>query len=102
MLPPDKFRAPGAFVGEKEFIDLADRVYRTDERRTLNLRDQIPGRALIAVDLQKNFVNPCCPMGVPEAYRQIPRVRTLLEACREVGAGITMAHNIAKDCCADF
>ena len=42
-------------------------------------------------------------MCVPEAYRQIPRVKRTIEACRSLGVPVIYsAHNIASDCCADF
>lgn len=101
LLPADKLAAPGVFEGEREFIEFANRDYETDRHWAFEIeRGEC---ALVVVDLQEDFVNPDNPMCVPEAYRQIPRVRTLIEACRELGVPVLYtAHNIAGDCAADF
>jgi nicotinamidase-related amidase len=53
--------------------------------------------------MQEDFVNPRNSMCVPEAYRQVPRIKKLIEACRSLRVPVIYsAHNIASDCCADF
>lgn len=101
LLPPGALSAPGLFDGEAEFIEFANRDYEADRHWAFEIRrDEC---ALVVVDLQEDFVNPDNPMCVPEAYRQIPRVKTLIEACRRLGVPVIYtAHNIAPDCCADF
>lgn len=45
--------------------------------------------ALIVVDLQDEFVRPgWTPYWVPEATRQVPRVKPLIEACRRLGVPV--------------
>lgn len=42
--------------------------------------------ALLVIDMQDEFVKPgWTPYWVPEATRQIPRIKMLIEACREKG-----------------
>lgn len=101
LLGADRLSAPGVFEGEREFIEFADRDYQTDRHFAFEIRRE--ECALIVVDLQEDFVNPDNPMCVPEAYRQIPRVKKLIESCRGAGVPVVYtAHNIAGDCCADF
>ncbi len=101
LLPADKLTAPGLFAGEAEFIEFANRDYEKDKHWAFELKPE--ETALIVVDMQEDFVNPNNPMCVPEAYRQVPRVKALIEACRELKVPVIYsAHNIASDCCADF
>lgn len=101
LLPAERLTAPGVFSGEAEFIRFAGRDYERDKHWTFEIKaDEC---ALIVVDLQEDFVNPANPMCVPEAYRQIPRVKQLIEGCRRVGVPVLYtAHTIAADCCHDF
>jgi nicotinamidase-related amidase len=101
LLSATALSAPGVFEGERQFIEFADRDYDVDRHWAFEIkREQC---ALIVVDLQEDFVNPKNPMCVPEAYRQIPRVKRTIEACRSLGVPVIYsAHNIASDCCADF
>lgn len=86
-----------AFTGEEEFIRWKDSAYQQDKHWTFELRPQ--RTALIVVDLQEDFVNPSNAMCVPEAYRQIPRVSTLIGGCRELGIPVIFTeHTIAPDC----
>ena len=40
--------------------------------------------ALIVVDMQDEFVEPCrTPFWVPEATRQVPKIRKLIDSCRK-------------------
>lgn len=101
LLGADRLHAPGSFAGETAFIEFADRDYERDRHWAFELRPE--ESALIVVDMQEDFVNPSNPLCVPEAYRQVPRIKTLIEACREIGVPVVYtAYNIAADCCADF
>ncbi len=101
LLGADRLHAPGLFAGETEFIEFANRDYERDRHWAFELKPE--ESALIVVDMQEDFVNPNNPMCVPEAYRQVPRIKTLIEACRDIGVPVIYsAHNIAGDCCADF
>lgn len=58
--------------------------------------------ALLVVDLQNDFVAEGAIMEVPEARRQIPRVRKLIECCRRLGVPViyTMhVHHPSIDLC---
>jgi len=101
LLPAGSFGFEGLFAGEREFVAFADRDYLTDKHWVFEiLREEC---ALLVVDLQNDFVDPASPMCVPEAYRQLPRVRTLIEACRRLDAPVLYtAHNLAADCAWDF
>ena len=101
LLGPEVLSAPGVFEGERRFLEFADRDYDVDRHWAFRIERE--RCALIVVDLQEDFVNPKHPMCVPEAYRQIPRVKRLIEACRALAVPVIYsAHNIASDCCADF
>lgn len=52
--------------------------------------DIVPERsALLVIDMQDEFVRPgWTPYWVPEATRQVPRIRRLIDACREVGVPV--------------
>jgi nicotinamidase-related amidase len=101
LLDADQLSAPGVFEGEREFISFADGDYQVDRHWAFEIK---PGEcALVVVDLQEDFVNPGNPMCVPEAYRQIPRVKTLIEGCREAGVPVLYTeHHIGEDCAAGF
>jgi nicotinamidase-related amidase len=101
LLDASQLSAPGVFEGEREFIEFADRDYQTDRHFAFEIKPE--ECALIVVDLQQDFVNPGNPMCVPEAYRQIPRVKTLIEACRAADVPVLYTeHHIGEDCAADF
>lgn len=101
LLGGDRLHAPNRFAGEIEFIEFADRDYQLDRHWAFELKPE--ESALIVVDMQEDFVNPDNPLCVPEAYRQVPRIKVLIEACREIGVPVVYtAYNIASDCCADF
>lgn len=101
LLDKSRLSAPGLYAGEKEFIGFADRDYDTDRPWAFEIR---PAEcALLVVDLQEDFVNPGNPMCVPEAYRQIPRVKVLIEGCRKKGVPVLYTeHGISPDCAAGF
>lgn len=101
LLGADTLHAPGVYAGEREFIEFAERDYRTDKHGAFEIRPE--NCALIVVDLQEDFVNPGNPMCVPEAYRQIPRVQALIGGCREAGVPVLYTeHTIAPDVARDF
>ena len=101
LLDKSRLSAPGLYAGEKEFIRFADRDYDTDRPWAFEIR---PAEcALLVVDLQEDFVNPGNPMCVPEAYRQIPRVKALIEGCRKKAVPVFYTeHSISADCAAGF
>jgi nicotinamidase-related amidase len=93
--------APGLFAGEEQFIRFADADYQTDRHFAFEIKPE--ETALIVVDMQEDFVNPGNPMCVPEAYRMVPRIKALVEACREKQIPVFYTeHSIAEDCSADF
>lgn len=101
LLKPEEFKAEKLYAGEKEFIEFAEADYERDRHWAFEIKKN--ECALIVVDLQEDFVNPKNPMCIPEAYRQIPRVKKLIEACRSLKVPVIYtAHNIAADCCHDF
>jgi nicotinamidase-related amidase len=101
LLDEESLQAPGVFSGEKEFIEFAHRDYDTDRPWAFEIKPE--ECALIVVDMQEDFVNPGNPMCVPEAYRQVPRIRALIEGCRQQGIPVLYTeHSIASDCAADF
>ncbi|WP_078430522.1 cysteine hydrolase family protein [Alkalihalobacterium alkalinitrilicum] len=101
LLTPQELETKGVFSGEEEFIEFAERDYNTDKHWAFEIKKE--ECALIVIDLQEDFVNPSHPMCVPEAYRMIPRVSKVVNACRDLGVPVIFtAHNIAEDCSADF
>ena len=101
LLPAGTFGFEGAFAGEREFVAFAERDYRIDKHWVFEIRRE--ECALLVVDLQNDFVDPASPMCVPEAYRQLPRVRTMIDACRRLDVPVLYtAHNIAPDSAWDF
>jgi nicotinamidase-related amidase len=101
LLGADRLNAPGVFSGEEEFIRFADADYQADRHWAFEIKPE--ECALVVVDLQEDFVNPGNPMCVPEAYRQIPRVKALVEGCRDTNVPVLYTeHSISADCSADF
>lgn len=102
LLGPDRFSSPGRFAGEAEFIQMIEDGYRSGDRHfTFEIKPE--ECALIVVDLQEDFVDPAKPMCVPEAYRQIPRVKTLIAGCRDLGVPVVFTeHTIAEDCAGSY
>lgn len=89
------------FDGERELIRTEEKDYETDRHHAFEIRKN--ECALIVVDLQNDFLEKGSPLWIPEALRQIPRVKKLIEACRNLEVPVIYtAHNIANDCCADF
>lgn len=101
LLGADELKTPALFDGEREFIEFADRDYRTDKHAAFEIR---PAEcALLLVDMQEDFVNPGNPMCIPEAYRQVPRMQRLIESCRSAKVPVYYTeHTIAPDVAHDF
>lgn len=101
LLDPRTLNMPGLFAGEREFIEFADRDYRTDKHGAFEVRPE--DCALIVVDMQEDFVNPANPMCVPEAHRQVPRIAKVIEECRSANVPVIYTeHTIAPDVAHDF
>jgi nicotinamidase-related amidase len=101
LLQPGQLEAKGVFSGEKEFIEFAERDYNTDKHWSFEIKKE--ECALIVIDMQEDFVNPSHPMCVPEAYRMVPRMQSVIDECRAQNVPVIFtAHNIAEDCCAGF
>lgn len=89
------------FEGEKEYIRFGHGDYDTDRHAAFEIKKE--ECALIVVDLQNDFVAPNSPIWIPEALRQIPRNKRLIEAARRLGVPVLYsAHTINADCRADF
>ncbi|HKW04901.1 MAG TPA: isochorismatase family cysteine hydrolase [Nitrososphaerales archaeon] len=81
MSEPNRGMKQGEFT-EKYLLQKARRDYdegiasfKIDRRRT----------ALIVVDMIEEFTKPeYCPAWVPEATRQLPKIKKLIDACRKV------------------
>jgi nicotinamidase-related amidase len=65
---------------DKQVLDLAKRAYEAGDVEF----DIIPEKcALLVIDMQDEFVKPhWTPYWVPEATRQVPRIKRLIEHCR--------------------
>ena len=65
---------------EQQVLDLARRAYTKGVARF----DIVPGKcALLVIDMQDECVKPYwTPYWVPEATRQVPRIKKLIEHCR--------------------
>ena len=89
------------FEGEKEYIQFGHRDYDTDRHHAFVIQKE--ECALIVVDLQNDFVASNSPIWIPEALRQIPRNKKLIETARRLGVPVIYtAHTINSDCKADF
>ncbi|MCC7412389.1 MAG: cysteine hydrolase [Gammaproteobacteria bacterium] len=54
--------------------------------------------ALLIVDMNKAFVGPGAPLEVPKAIDNVPRIRRLLETCRELDIPVVhVSHCFRKD-----
>ncbi|GFN22548.1 cysteine hydrolase family protein [Thermanaeromonas sp. C210] len=101
LLKPEEFKSEGLYAGEKEFIMFAEKEYLIDKHWVFEIKKE--ECALLVVDLQEDFVNPNSPLCIPEAYRQIPRVKKVIETCRTLGVPVIyMAINVAPDCVHDM
>lgn len=82
LLPVDQFNGAGSFDGENEFVELADSAYTTDYHSAFEIHTA--ETAVIVIDMQVDLTSPSGPMCIPEAYRQIPRIKRLITHCREI------------------
>jgi nicotinamidase-related amidase len=80
LLSGKQLNGAGVFDGEREFIELGEQAYNTDQHGAFRIRSE--ECALIVVDMQEDLVNPTGPMCIPEAYRQLPRIKRLIQHCR--------------------
>jgi nicotinamidase-related amidase len=65
---------------EKDVLDLARKAYNEGNAQFEIKPDKC---ALLVIDMQDEFVKPYwTPYWVPEATRQIPRIKSLIEHCR--------------------
>lgn len=89
------------FEGEKELIENCHEDYDADRHHAFEIRKE--ECALIVVDLQNDFIVPNSPIWIPEALRQIPRNKRLIEAARRLGVPVIYtAITFNADCYADF
>lgn len=80
LLHGDRLNGGGAFDGERELVEIADQAYDTDQHGVFRIRPE--ESALLVIDMQEDLVDPAGPMCVPEAYRQVPRIKQLVQHCR--------------------
>ena len=68
---------------EEQVLNLARRAYKEGNANF----DVVPEKcALLVIDMQDEFVKPhWTPDWVPEATRQVPQIKRLIEYCREKG-----------------
>ena len=65
---------------EEDVLKLAKRAYKEGDAQFEIIPDKC---VLLVIDMQEEFVKPhWCPDWVPEATRQVPRIRKLIEHCR--------------------
>ena len=66
---------------EQQVLDLAKKAYESGNAKF----DIAPKKcALLVIDMQNEFVKPhWTPYWVPDATRQVPRIKSLVEHCRE-------------------
>jgi nicotinamidase-related amidase len=71
---------------EQEVFHLAHAAYTTGNARFEIVRERC---ALLVIDMQDEFVKPgWTPYWVPEATRQVPRIRRLIDHCRASGVPV--------------
>lgn len=86
LLKGDFLNGAGFFDGEREFIELADRAYDTDHHDVFRIRPE--ESVLLVIDMQEDLVDPAGPMCVPEAFRQVPRIKQLIQCCRDASVPV--------------
>lgn len=80
-------RAEGELLdGEQEIVQIAEDAYGTDRHGVFRIRRE--DCALIVVDMQEDLVNPAGAMCVPEAYRQVPRIKRMVEQARRLAVPV--------------
>jgi len=84
------------YPGEEENIRLAWKYYNTD---TITFKIKKEECILTVVDLQNDFVELNSVGWIPMATRQIPKIKKLIEKCRELKVPVIYTtHTIAPDC----
>jgi nicotinamidase-related amidase len=80
-----RFQSKSAEFTERDVLELAKRAYEKNP-----VFDIKPEKcALLIIDMQDEFVKPhWTPFWVPEATRQLPRIKHLLEFCRNKGVSV--------------
>ena len=83
--------------GEKERVLFMYERYHTDVKKFELKKSEC---ILLVVDMQNNFVDAKGGSWCPEALRQVPRIKKLIEAFREIGIPVlyTQTH-MGDDCC---
>ena len=75
----------GSFT-EEDILALAEKAYNEDEALFEIIREKC---ALLVIDMQDEFVKPnWAPCWVPEATRQVPRIKKLIKQCRLKGVPV--------------
>jgi nicotinamidase-related amidase len=78
-------RRPGQF-SEDYILSKANRDYETGEA---SIKINPKKTALIVVDMLEEFTKPqMTPSWVPEATKQLPKIKELIETCRRVGVQV--------------
>lgn len=68
------------FFSEDEVLRLARKAYTEGEA---SFAIEASNCALLVIDMQEEFVRPgWTPFWIPEATRQVPRIKSLIEGCR--------------------
>lgn len=80
LLHCDQLSGTSSFNDEREFVKLAARSYDIDQHGVFQIHPE--ESALLVIDMQEDLVNPGGPMCVPEAFRQLPRIKHLIQYCR--------------------
>jgi nicotinamidase-related amidase len=82
-----KTSPPGAAeFTESRLLNLARAAYSDGQASFDIVRDRC---ALLVIDMQEEFVRPgWTPDWVPEATRQVPRIKRLIEYCRQVSVPV--------------
>src|SRR4030042_315823 len=71
---------------EQEILDLARQAYEKGGAQFVVVPETC---ALLVIDMQDECVKPhWTPYWVPEATRQVPRIKKLVERCRERGVPV--------------
>lgn len=66
-----------------------DEMFRVRQQRIDELHRLRPGRtALLVVDMQRGFLEPGAALEVPPGREIVPRVRRLIDVCRERGVPV--------------
>ncbi len=82
LLDRQTLSIPGLDGDEASFLAAADLDYEVNRHDAFVIRPA--ETVLLVIDLQEDFVRPTSPMCQPEALRQLPRVRSLVDVCRRL------------------